>query len=540
MNLSLVGINARYTHSNLALRYLRQQIDHDLHRCFLQEFTIHDRNDCILNEIWKNNPDVVTISVYIWNSLIVGLLLKDIKKIMPKTKIILGGPEVSYNPDEWLYRFPAVDHIVCGAGEYGFTKVVEAVYNNENLGQIIQYPVTDLNAITFPYKDEDFPEMKQRYVYYESSRGCLFRCSFCISSRNDIPIQYRNLDIVFSELDYLISKKVNIIKFVDRTFNADKHRARTIWKYLIKKNPKTRFHFELHPALMEDKDFQILADAPAGLFQFEIGIQSVNPLTLESINRPLKWGQISAKLARLTRMSHIHHHLDIIVGLPFDDLDSIRQAFNRVYSLHADHFQMGFLKVLPGTMMAAQSREYNLTSSDTPPYEILGNRWLSYAEIRYLHKIEFWLNILYNSHQFNRFLENIVQYYSTPYDFFTELADFAQQYPTYKDWKKNVGILLDFCVTSNDSEFLRDCLRWDWCQQYGSHYYPPRLQNKTCNLAKKLGYPKLKDIFADNRDTSHKRAIFFMPSSAKFAEKYELKNRIVAFVRDHRPIRIDL
>lgn len=540
LNISLIAINARFTHTNLAIRYLRQQIDPELYHCTLQEFTINDSFEEIMHQIWSKKPDIAAISVYIWNSPTVAMILKDIKKVLPNTKIILGGPEVSYNPDEWLHHYPAIDHIICGAGEYGFEKVVDAISNNHSLGQIIQYPVTDFDSVVFPYRDEDFPNLKNRYVYYESSRGCLFRCSFCISSRNDIPIQYKQLDLVLKELDYLISREVKIIKFVDRTFNANKERARTIWRYLIEKNPQTRFHFELHPALLEDEDFRLFAESPADLFQFEIGIQSGNPKTLASINRPIKWEQIEENLISLTNLSNIHHHVDIIVGLPFDNIASIRSIFNKVFSLRADHFQMGFLKVLPGTQMARQAKEFKLTYSEIPPYEIMNNKWLSYAEVRFLHGIEFWLNILSNSNNFECFLDNIIQKFPSPYDFFADIAGFAHQYPAFRDWKKIAGVLLDFCAEDMDFEFLRDCLRWDWCKLSGSHYYPPRLQNKTCDLAKHLGYPKLKNLFIDNKDISYKRAIFFMPSSTKFAEKYELKKRIVAFVQDNGPIMIDL
>ena len=529
--LLFIGINARYSHSNLALRYLRNFVADLEYETEILEFSINQDILEILEQITFKQPDILAFSVYVWNTKVTRLLLPEIKKILSEIKIIIGGPEVSYNPKEWLNEFPEIDYIICGAGEAGLKYLLE---NNLNVNNaIIKENNPHFSKILFPYLQSDFPEIKDKYLYYESSRGCSFKCSYCLSSRSDQSLQFRNLESVKKELKFLIEQKPKIIKFVDRTFNANKEHSREIWKFLIKLDPKTTFHFEIHPELIDDDDLEILKTSPKGLFQFEIGIQSTNPETLKAIHRTNNWEKISYIVHQFMSFENIHIHVDLIAGLPFEDILRFERSFNDIFGLNADHFQLGFLKVLPGTEMAENVDKFEIVSTNTSPYIILKNRWLSFDEINVIHKIETLLEIVSNSNRFNTTLKYLIPKFDSPFFFFIELLSFLQSKDfdlKTKNWQKNGLNLMQFTNKKfpDLKNLFLDCLRWDWCLQAKSHYYPEFLRCDADAKAKQVGYEylnshKVKDkIKLGNLEftvSDLKRAIFFMPRSEEFKQK---------------------
>ncbi len=541
--LVLAGINARFTHSNLALYYLRNYIKDLRYEVCLLEFSINQYGLDILRHLFENKPDIIAFSVYIWNSAIIKSLIPEIKKILPECKIILGGPEVSYNAPNWLTGFPEIDFIVCGTGEAGFYYVLEHEFRLSD--KIISIRNPSFSKIPFPYSERDFPELNKKYIYYESSRGCPYKCSYCLSSRNDQQLEFRDIEMVKKELLYLIEKKPKIIKFVDRTFNADREHARNIWKFLIDIKPETKFHFEIFPALFEEKDFNILTKCPEDLFQFEIGIQSTNPVTLKAINRYDEWKSTGEKIKRLLSLRNIHIHVDMIVGLPFENMSSLQKSFDKIYSLRADHFQLGFLKILPGTEMDKKREEFEIKCLEEAPYRILENKWLSYSELISIRKIEILLNIYYNSQKFKTTLTKVVEKYDSPFKFFSDLNNFFEKMSyeiETKDWHSNSSLLFEFLEKRfpKMKSFFFDCLRWDWCYITNAHFFPELLKTKENKKAKNIGFQYLKK-FAEKGNIQYnnrhftiadlKKAVFFIPVSKKFKQEYMNKNNIAVFIK---------
>lgn len=535
----LLAINARYTHSNLAVRYLRNFTCDLDYKIKIKELSINQPFWKILDTIYNEDPDVVAISVYIWNSKIVKSILTEIKKILKNVKIVLGGPEVSYNPNSWLESFSAIDYIVSGAGEAAFRYLLK---NNLNLTeQIIRRANPKLNQIPFPYINKDLNELEHKYIYYEASRGCAFKCSYCISSRFEQKLELRSFEKVKTELNFLIAHKPKIIKFVDRTFNI-KQFSHDIWEFLIKKEGDTKFHFEIHPQLLTEKDFNILKKCPPDRFQFEIGIQTTNRRSIKAINRKQKWEKIASLIKRLISLKNIHIHLDFIAGLPWEDMESTKRSINDIYQLKPDNFQLGFLKVLPGTEMMQKQNEYELQFLQDAPYQVLQNKWLSYSELQKIRKIEQMINTFYNSGKYSTFIEELEQEFGTPFEMYGALSEFENStfVKNKKNWQKNSKDLIAFIKVnfSQKVDFFLDCLRWDWCKIASAHYYPDHLQDPILTKAKKMGYPYVKALIkADEIEISKnriklthlKKAIFFQPISKSFEEKYLSQNEIAVF-----------
>lgn len=533
------ALNARFTHSNLALRYLRQSVRHLPFEFQLIELTINQPLLEILAVVLDARPDYLLLSVYIWNSRMIRLLLPEIKKIVPRCTVIVGGPEVSYNPEHWLHNFPQIDHIICGAGE----RALPSLLGGEVSQSVIRMQPADFTRIPFPYISDDFPELSDKYIYYESSRGCCFRCSYCLSSREDLPMEFRPLEQVFTELDWLLQQQVRIIKFIDRTFNASPQRARDIWQWIIKRNPVTRFHFEIHPELLQDADFALLATAPEGLFQFEIGIQSTHHLTLQAINRSQNKATIARALGILRQMKTIHLHTDLIAGLPYEDSAAFRQSFNDVFALGAEQLQLGFLKVLPGTQMAEQADEFGIKSMSSAPYEVLSTTWLSAAELNQLRQIEAMVDMYGNSGAFACSIMRLTQLFDDAFGTFAALAAKAAEYNVQqqrRNWEKNASLLLNVVRTSlpNHIDDIMDCLRWDWCMQATGHHYPAILRADHLNDAKRRGHEWLRQhkagrgFLIGEHEIDHAvahRAIFFIPQSTAFCQWFEVNRGLYGF-----------
>jgi radical SAM superfamily enzyme YgiQ (UPF0313 family) len=539
LKILLVGINARYTHSNLAIRYLRNALPPKNYEVDIAEFSINQNPLDILQDIYSRKPDVICLSVYIWNSDLIKKMLPDLKNIFPKSRLILGGPEVSYNPQIWIDNYPQIDQIIKGHGEAGLSFLAESNFTWQD--KIIYKSNPKFSELPFPYLESDFPELEHKYIYYESSRGCSFRCSYCLSSRSDQKLEFRSIEQVKEELGWLLKREPKIIKFVDRTFNVKPDFARNIWKFLIEQSTNTKFHFEIHPELLSKVDFEILQNCPEDRFQFEIGIQSTNPSTLKAIHRSQNWQKTQENIQKLVALSNIHLHVDLIAGLPYEDWDSLIRSFNDIISLMTDHFQVGFLKVLPGTEMQEKVGEYGIVSQQNPPYQILQNKWLSFEDLSEFEQIEKLVNSIINSENFKITFAQMKKKFTNSYALFQSLLVFCANKSidlNKRDWQSVAKLLWHFVNEHHisDLEFFLDCLRWDWCQIAAGHHYPDFLNSKKTKEWKAIGLKSIRDE-RDRIDETIKlqssqinRSIFFMPKTGKFRDRMNLDESIYAFV----------
>lgn len=432
MKLLLTGINAKYIHSNPAIyslaayagkftdetgRSLRERVQ-------IAEYTINQRLEDIEADIYRQKPDVLAISCYIWNFAMVQELLADIHEICPNLPIWLGGPEVSFHPDKIMQRFPFLAGIMIGEGEATFVELLQwycttdkedrkDIRNIAGLytegGYTAERDCMELDEIPFFYKD--LAEFENRIVYYESSRGCPFRCKYCLSSI-DKRVRFRSILLVQKELQFFLDHKVPQVKFIDRTFNAKHEHAMAIWQYIHKHdNGVTNFHFEISADLLKQEEIDLLGKMRKGLVQLEIGVQSTNEETIHAINRTMNLDKLRSAVEKINSVENIHQHLDLIAGLPYEDYKSFHRSFNDVYSMKPEQLQLGFLKVLKGSAMEEQAFEYGIGYRKTPPYEVLYTKWLSYDDVIRLKQIEEMVELFYNSGQFAytiAFLEKIV------------------------------------------------------------------------------------------------------------------------------------
>lgn len=436
----LAALNAKYIHSNLALRYLsRFQNNNQKHHVETMEFTINQRLDFIAEELFRKQPDVVLFSCYIWNVEMLRQLCPILKKIMPGCVIGFGGPEVSYESETFLGENPAVDFVMRGEGELVFTKYLEHLDagNPATLGEIEsltyrqngeifstpQMHPMDLALLPFPYED-DFSDVQNQIIYYESSRGCPYHCGYCLSSVEN-GVRFVPLDKVLPDLQKFLDKNVPQVKFIDRTFNCKKSHAMAIWKYLHEHdNGVTNFHFEITADLIDQETINFLKTVRKGLFQFEIGVQSTNPQTIRAINRNVDFAALSEIVQQIKDGGNIHQHLDLIAGLPYEDYDSFGRSFNDVYALHPEQLQLGFLKVLKGSMLHQKQKEFEIVYHDTAPYEVLTTHELPYADTLRLKYVEEMVETYYNSGRFLHTLAYLVPLYESPFAFFEALSQF--------------------------------------------------------------------------------------------------------------------
>lgn len=436
----LAALNAKYIHSNLALRYLsRFQNNNQKHHVETMEFTINQRLDFIAEELFRKQPNVVLFSCYIWNVEMLRQLCPILKKIMPDCVIGFGGPEVSYESETFLRENPAVDFVMRGEGELVFTKYLEHLDagNPATLGEIEsltyrqgdeifstpQMHPMDLALLPFPYED-DFSDVQNQIIYYESSRGCPYHCGYCLSSVEN-GVRFVPLDKVLPDLQKFLDKNVPQVKFIDRTFNCKKSHATAIWKYLHEHdNGVTNFHFEITADLIDQETIDFLKTVRKGLFQFEIGVQSTNPQTIRAINRNVDFAALSEIVRQIKDGGNIHQHLDLIAGLPYEDYDSFGRSFNDVYALHPEQLQLGFLKVLKGSMLHQKQKEFEIVYHDTAPYEVLTTHELPYADTLRLKYVEEMVETYYNSGRFLNTLAYLVPLYESPFAFFEALSQF--------------------------------------------------------------------------------------------------------------------
>ena len=437
MKIVLAAINAKYIHANLAVCSLRAFSDEYKEQIQIKEYTINQYTEDILADLYKEKADMVAFSCYIWNIGMVEELTELLHQIRPDMPIWFGGPEVSYDAAECLERNPGVTGVIRGEGEETFHELMQyyidgsgkledirGIVYREN-GQLVDNgwrEVMDLNKVPFVY--EDMNDFKNKIIYYETSRGCPFSCSYCLSSV-DKKVRLRDMALVEKELQFFIDHEVPQVKFVDRTFNCNKKHAMAIWRYIkAHDNGITNFHFEIGADLLDDEELAILSDMRPGLVQLEIGVQSTNDATIQEVSRTMRLDRL-AKAVHTVNVGHnIHQHLDLIAGLPYEDYDRFRQSFNDVYQMEPEQLQLGFLKVLKGSYMEELIPDCDLLYSAAPPYEVLCTKWLSYGDVLELKDIEEMTEVHYNSRQFTCTLKELEKEFDTPYEMFSFMAGY--------------------------------------------------------------------------------------------------------------------
>lgn len=449
MNILLVAINAKYIHSNPAVFSLKSCTGRYESYVDVVEFTINQHPSYIMREIFRKKPDVIAFSCYIWNCNIIDSIICDLHKILPDTDIWAGGPEVSYNASEIIQRWK-LRGVMTGPGEGVFAHLVSSYVegHSDHLPIILDGNVIHrLTLDEIPFWYEDLSDFEHRIIYYESSRGCPFSCSYCLSSI-DKNMDFRSVNRVCLELGYFLNQKVPQVKFVDRTFNCRKDHALPILQYILENDNKvTNFHFEIAADLLDDDYFDLFKQFRPGAVQLEIGVQSTCPETICEIERVTDFEKISSAVKRISSFQNIHVHLDLIAGLPFEDLLTFQTSFNDVYSLYPEQLQLGFLKVLKGSNMELRSTIYELQYTCLPPYEVLSTKWLSYEDICHLKQIEEVLEIYYNSGQFRNTLNYLNSFFDTPYSMYEYLASWYEEHDLFGIQSSRVRkyeILLEF------------------------------------------------------------------------------------------------
>ena len=441
MKILLVACNAKYIHSNLAVYDLQAYASDYADHIVLKEYTINQQKDDIMRDIYLEHPDVVCVSCYIWNLSFVKELMADLIKILPGVDFWAGGPEVSYDAEKFLTENSEFKGVMVGEGEETF-KELAGYYVEKNPqdlkdmtgicyrdgDQIIHNgwrQIMDLSSIPFIYKD--LSEFKNRIIYYESSRGCPFSCSYCLSSI-DKKLRFRDTETVKKELQFFIDNKVPQVKFVDRTFNCKHDHAMAIWKYINEHdNGVTNFHFEISADLLREEELQEMSTMRPGLIQLEIGVQSTNPDTIKAIHRTMDFEKLKGIVDRIHSFGNIHQHLDLIAGLPYEDYDSFRHSFNDVYALKPQQLQLGFLKVLKGSHMMEMCKEYGIVYKTQEPYEVLSTKWLDYDHVLKLKTVENMVEVYYNSGQFQNTLEYLEKFFPDAFSIYERLGSFYME-----------------------------------------------------------------------------------------------------------------
>lgn len=438
MKVIFVGINAKFSHTNIAIRYLNNELK-DMVDSFFEEFTINEPLEKIVYELHKKDADVLMFSTYIWNIDYVRKVITSLKKIKPSYTIVLGGPEVSFEKESFLRANPACDYIIYGEGERAMKEFIlykqgelsidevhNLAYINDNRYiKTEEAPLIDMNDLSFPYEDEE--ALEHRTLYYEAQRGCPYRCSFCLSSAIK-GLRYKPIDLVKKDLDRLIAMKPSIVKFIDRTFNSNEDFAINIIEHILENNKtNTKFHFEITLDRMSDRFYETLKKLPKDMVQFEIGLQSINPQTLKAIQRHNDLDKIKEHSQMIKELGTIHQHIDLIAGLPYEDFESFKESFNYLYDFKIEKIQLGFLKMLKGSLVRSQEETFGYEYTDYAPYEVLKNEFLSTDEIIELKEIDYVVDKIYNEGSFKRTLGILERVYTSPFAMFEDLANFIDE-----------------------------------------------------------------------------------------------------------------
>ncbi|MFR4478134.1 MAG: B12-binding domain-containing radical SAM protein [Fusobacterium sp.] len=497
----LAGINSQYVHLNLAVRYLKKYVEanSDL-KIEIYETNINNQVFNIIKDIYELNPDKIIFSTYIWNKEYIVEIVKELKKVLPNVEIILGGPEVSYKWEKFMANMPEVDALLLGEGEKVLlnflTKKEDKVLgvvsrkNGEIVFNGVEPIIENLDIVPFPYEDWEL-EDRTKIFYYESSRGCPFSCSYCLSSI-DKTVRYYSLDRMKKDLKRFLDSPIKLLKFVDRTFNLKKERYMEIWKFLLENYREgITFHFEINANIFDDETLDFLEKVPKGYFQFEIGVQSINPETMVAIKRNNILDKLAYNVRRISR--NIHLHLDLIAGLPYETYDIFKDSFNYVYNLKPEMIQLGFLKLLKGTQMYDEVEKYNYKYYSKPPYEVFSNKFISFGELVKLKNLEKMLDYYYNSEKFSYTCDFVIKNnFDSAFTFFEKIADYYDKKGYLKISHKEVAlfnILYDFYVENNlkDLDIFVEFLKYDYLALGKPGSYPEWLKsNKDSELHNQL------------------------------------------------------
>lgn len=511
MNILLVAINAKYIHSNLAVYSLKSYAKEYTEYIELAEYTINHRVEYILQELYKKKLDVLCFSCYIWNFRYVQELITEIHKLLPKLPIWVGGPEVSYEPEAFLRKFPMVTGVMIGEGEETFRELCEFYVNQKHSARnqmenqkhfarnqienqkhsaknpknqqelqkiagllfrseenkLVQTPRREpISMDMLPFCYDHLEDFENRIIYYETSRGCPFSCSYCLSSIEK-GLRFRSLHLVKKELQFFLDHKVPQVKFVDRTFNCNHNHAMEIWNYIKEHdNGITNFHFEISADLLTEEEIALIADMRPGLIQLEIGVQSTFAPTIQEIHRTMNLSRLEEIVKKVQQAGNIHQHLDLIAGLPKEDFGTFAKSFQEIYRLKPEQLQLGFLKVLKGSYMYEHQQEYGLVYRSQPPYEVMATNWLSYEEVLRIKLVEEMLEVYYNSGQFEMTMKVLELAYENPFDMFLELGEYYEKHGLFAMNHSRIRrceILLDF-VRETDAaheEIYKETLTFD-------------------------------------------------------------------------------
>ncbi|BDU82587.1 B12-binding domain-containing radical SAM protein [Clostridium perfringens] len=478
MKILLTAINSKYIHSNLSVRYLKAFTKDLDFQGDIKEFSINDRVENILEGIIEEKPDVVAFSCYIWNMEFVNRLAELIKLVDPNIEILYGGPEVSYEGKEFLENHEG-EYVIVGEGEKTFREFVlyklgegkiEDIkgLNYKRDGKVFENPKRpemDMNELVFPYTYEE--DINNKIVYYEASRGCPFKCKYCLSSVMH-GVRFLDVERVKKELKYFMERGLKLVKFVDRTFNCNREYTVELLKYLSEQDTETRFHFEVAADLLTEEQIEILNNAPKGRFQLEVGVQTTNNEVLHNINRYITYENIKEKVLKVASGKNVMQHLDLIAGLPGEDLESFKKSFNDVHAIRPDEIQLGFLKLLKGSSMREEAEKWGIVYSPYAPYEIIRSKDISYEELLLLKKVEAMVDKYYNSCKFNNVIKFFLNIYDKPFDFYYDLAMFFEEKGNFKRSIGNVEyykILLDFYlekIGGEDEGLFKEVLKFDY------------------------------------------------------------------------------
>ncbi len=535
MRIKIIALNSRYTHSCLSLFYIRNQIRKQLKNSTIsiEQYTVNDPYFATLTRITEGNPSLIFFSVYIWNSHFIFRLAEDMNCVMPSIKIILGGPQVSFLADSDI---PAGCTIVRGEIE-GLDSAFFQDAKNGNLAPV--YHAVSCQSFSFPYLEEDFKkQLQNRHIYYESSRGCPFSCTYCLSSAEK-GTRLKEIETVKQELAIILAHKPQTLRFVDRTFNIDKKRALEIWRFLGVQAKETCCHFEIGPDRFSDEMFDFLKTIEPGRFQFEIGIQSTNPATLAAVNRKIDMNLAMKNIARLSRLDNIHLHVDLILGLPHETADSFQKSFNDTFLLFPHYIQMGLLKILPGTPISHQVDEFSIRSCAEPPYEVMATQWIDHNTMKRLYWFSECVEAFYNTRFFKSFFALIHESEDNYFLFFNQLltrclnTDFFRQAKTQKRMN---SLLLELTKNHPEEKTLKELLIFDWLHS-GHRFLPDNLNPENLNREKKNFWenmPQNREPLYTYKTRNHffKQSLFmrFSNTTLKAAGFGDQENGVVCFL----------
>ena len=542
MKMLLTAVNAKYIHSNPAVYSLRAYAAEYGEHIEIAEYTINNKMEAILADLFMRKPEVIAFSCYIWNWDMIQELLTELPKILPRTDIWLGGPEVSYDAEKILLQYPQLTGIMIGEGEETFLELMRyycdsvpaALESIKGLclpekGFTGERELTDIDRIPFFY-EEGFGGMEtfsNRIIYYESSRGCPFRCSYCLSSI-DKKVRLRRLDQVKRELQFFIDRKVPQVKFVDRTFNCNHEHALGIWNYLKEHdNGVTNFHFEVSADILNEEELKVLSQMRPGLVQLEIGVQSTNPETIREIRRTMNLDRLRSIVEQIHAGKNIHIHLDLIAGLPYEDYDTFVRSFDEVYEMEPEQLQLGFLKVLKGSYMHEKTGDYGIYYRSNPPYEVLYSKWLSYEEVLRLKRVEEMVELYYNSGQFRHTLKVLEGAFESPFHLYEKLAEYYEEKGYFINSPARsyrYEVLFDFAISADAAraELYRELLTYDM-------YLREKCKSRP-SFAKDL-LPYKEEIRSRQQDKKDHMDVFFYPVWEKEPEQIGKRSDEPMYVR---------